>query len=125
MAEAICVRCGNKKSTPWEKCGRCDCDPSRDEDTLVKSVYLSVGRFREPNAKARYRTDLDRISDALEAGEQPTFQEGELARLKAEKAFVESVRPSVAWAAILRLFLPALGFLMLLFGIAYMIRMLR
>ena len=104
MAEAICVRCGNKKSTPWEKCGRCGCDPNRDEDALVKSVYLSVGRVREPDAKARYRTDLDRIGEALQAGEQPTFPESELARLKAEKAFVESVRPSAAWAAILRQF---------------------
>jgi hypothetical protein len=125
MAEAICIRCGNKKSTPWEKCGRCGYDPSRDEDALVKSVYLSVGRFRESAAKDRYRTNLDQIGEALEAGEQPAFQESELARLKAEKAFVESVRPSAAWAAILRLFLPAVGLLILLFGIAYMIRLLK
>lgn len=68
---------------------------------------------------------MDRIAEALKRGEQPSFQESELARLKAEKAFIEGVKPSAAWGAILRLFLPAIGLLVLLFGIAYIIRVLK
>lgn len=114
-----------EKSTPWEKCERCGYDPSRDEEGLVKSVYLSVGRFTEPRDKARYRTELDRIGAAIEGGEQATFQEAELARLRAQKSLVGRIKPSAPWGAVVRLFLPAIGLLILLFGMAYLIRIAR
>lgn len=125
MAEAICLRCGGSKSTPWEKCERCGYDPGADEEALVKSVYLSTGRFTEARDKVRYRMELDRIGAAIEANEQPIFAESELARLRAQKALIERIPPSAAWNAVLRLFLPAAGFLILLFGVAYLIRLLR
>lgn len=122
MAEAVCIRCGARKSAPWRVCDRCGYDPTIDDDALLKSVYLSAGRFSEPDKKKRYRSELDRIAVSIEQGKQPTFDEVELLRLKAQKALVGSVPTSVVWRAVLRFFLPAIGLLILLFGLAYLIR---
>ena len=122
MAEAICLRCGNQKRAPWEKCNRCGYDPSGDEEALIRSVYLSVGRFAESERKATYRTELDRMGLVLERGEQLMFPEAELVRLRAEKKLFNSIPRSAVWGAVLRLFLPAIGLLLLLFVAAYLLR---
>lgn len=119
------MQCGNKKATPWEACPKCGFDPTTNEDALVKSVFLSVGRFSKASAKARYRKALDGISATIERGEAPPFEEGELMRLKRQKALVERVPASMAWEAVVRLFLPAIGIIALLFVLGYIIRALR
>lgn len=118
MAEAICLRCGNRKKAPWEKCNRCGYDPSGDEEAVIRSVYLSVGRFAESERKAAYRAELDRLGLALERGEQLMFPDAELARLRAEKKLFNSIPRSAVWRAVLRHFLPAIGLLLLLLYVA-------
>jgi hypothetical protein len=125
MAQAICLRCGKQKQAPWEKCNRCGYDPSGDEEALIRSVYLSVGRFTEPERKATYRTELDRMGLALERGEQVIFPDAELTRLRAKKKSFNSIPRSAVWGAVLRLFLPAMGLLLLLFVAAYLLRIYR
>lgn len=125
MADAICVRCGHAKSKPWATCERCGLDPVADEEVLVKSVYLSTGRFVAPEEKARYRGELDRIGAAIEGGAQPAFIDAELVRLRAQRGLVKQIPPSTAWGAVLRLFLPAIGLLILLFSIAYVVRIFK
>ena len=126
MAEAICLRCGNRKKAPWERCKRCGYDPTaNDEESLVKSVYLSVGRFADLTDKERYRKELDQIAGDIERGDHPVFIESELVRLRAQRITTERIPSSAAWGAVLRLFLPAVGLLLLLFGIAYVIRRIR
>ena len=125
MAEAVCIRCGNRKPAPWGACTKCHYDPTADSEALIKSVYLSAGRFSEPDRKTRYRAELEKVAAAMEQGHQPTFEEAELIRLKAQKDFVERTTPSAAWRAVLRFFLPAIVLLTLLYGVAYLLRNLR
>ncbi len=124
MAEAVCLRCGDKKPAPWRKCKRCRYDPRGDEDALVKSVYLSVGRFTDPTEQGGYRVELDRLATGIERGEPPTFPKSELDRLRAQKELFDRVGLLPVWGAVFRLFLPAIGLLILLFGIAYVLRVL-
>jgi hypothetical protein len=124
MAEAVCMRCGNHKSIAWATCERCGYDPNRDAEGLVRSVYLSVGRFDTPHEKAWYRTELDRIGLDIEKGEQPGFAEAELDRLRAQGALVRKIGAPAVSRAMLRIFLPAIGLLVALFAIAYLVRVL-
>lgn len=125
MAEAICLQCGNHKHAPWEKCKRCEYDPSGDQEALVRSVYLSVGRFTDPDRKATYGAELDRMGIALERGQQPTFSEPELARLREQQKIFKSIPRPAVWGAVLRLFLPTIGLLMVLFAAVYLLKTLR
>lgn len=88
-------------------------------------MYLSAGRFSSPADKARYRLELDAVSNAVQSGETLVFAPAELARLKAELTTLKSGKPSAAWAAVLRLFLPAAMFIGLLLALAYVIRTLK
>jgi len=125
MADAICLRCGNSKTMPWEKCARCGYDPSDDEEAMVKSVYLSLGRFAESSDIARYRLELDQLGAALQRGEEVLFEQPEIERLKAQQALIGKVPRSVVWGAVLRLFLPAVGFILFLLLLAHLIRAAR
>jgi hypothetical protein len=123
MAEAICLQCGNKKSIPWKKCRQCRYDPRHDADpdALVKSVYLSVGRYDDQVEQVRYRSELDDISIKIERGEQLFFSEVELVRLRKQKVLVESIPDSAVLGALIRLFLPAVGFIALMFGLIHLL----
>jgi hypothetical protein len=108
VALAICIRCGNEKREPWWKCRRCGLDPMKDEETLVKSVYLSTGRYEDGNDQIRYETELLQVAEAIKNGENVGYEEGDLARLRKEKSLVEQFSP---WRAVLRFFLPAILFI--------------
>jgi hypothetical protein len=98
-------------------------DPAADEETLIKSVYLSVGRFAEPADKERYRVELDGLGTEIKRGVEPAFVETELARLARQRNDVGAVRPLAAWGAVFRLFLPAMVLLALLFGLVFAMRL--
>ena len=125
MAEAICTRCGEEKSAPWERCTRCNLDPTLDVEILTKSVYLSAGRFSDATDQARYRLELDAMKEPIHAGEAVAFAPAELARLKAQLATLKSTEPSTAWMALIRLFLPAVMLLGFLLVLAYIIPVVR
>jgi hypothetical protein len=80
----------------------------KDEETLVKSVYLSTGRYEDGNDQIRYETELLQVAEAIKNGENVGYEEGDLARLRKEKSLVEQFSP---WRAVLRFFLPAILFI--------------
>ena len=125
MAEAICIRCGTPKKLPWQTCKRCRFDPSGDDESLVKSVYLSLGRYSKAEQKERYRSELDRIALALANGEPPMYIEQELVRLRAQKKLVERIPQSAVWGAVIRQFLPAVAMIVVIFLLIYALRTLR
>jgi hypothetical protein len=118
---ALCMRCGVAKKSPYAQCPACGFEPRNDAD-LVKSVYLSVGRFEDGDDQARYATQLIDLSSALRAGGSVEYVSSELSRLSQQLTQVRSVSPSAAWGTVARLFLPALLFLALLWGVVWLLR---
>lgn len=104
----ICIRCGEEKKQPWQKCPRCGFDPSTDEAGLVKSVYLSTGRYEDPDDQSRYEIELRRIAEAIKNGRNVEYDAAELERLRQQEQAVEHFSP---WGPLFRLFLPAILFI--------------
>ena len=126
MADAICVKCGASKPRPFSRCPTCEFDPSGDDESLVRSVYLSAGRFDDERAADAYRRELDSLGAVLRAGKTIAFDPDELMRLRMQKAAVGGIPPSAVWEAILlKLFLPAALFVGALLGLGYLLRSLR
>lgn len=114
MAKAICVNCGAKKSAPWKPCKACGLDPQGDEELLLRSVYLSLGRFEDETDQERYGQELDKIGRAIAGGEAFLFEPGELTRLRSQlRAFQQIPLSAVLWT----LFLWALPGLLIIIGL--------
>jgi hypothetical protein len=122
MSEAICVRCGAWKRQPWHPCRRCKFDPTRDREALVRSVYLSAGRFDSLPERRAYRETLRRMATDIEAGASPSFDETELQRLRTQRDLLRSIPTSAVYATLLRLFLPAILFLAALYGLVLFLK---
>jgi hypothetical protein len=123
--KALCLRCGAAKATPWATCRRCKFNPEGDEDALVKSVYLSEGRFEDPDEQERYRTELQHMAEELSAGHPIIFEPDELRRLLEQKRLVESIRPAAAFKALFKYFLPVILFVVVLWGLVFTVRYLH
>ena len=119
---AICLKCGSNKSQPCERCEACSFRPSENSDDLVKSVYLSLGRYDTEEERTRYRAELDTISRQLGAGEEIKFDRAELERLRRQKADVDSTGDWSLFRYLVRLFLPGIVIVLLLIGILYALR---
>jgi len=89
---------------------------------LVKSVYLSLGRYDTEEERTRYRAELDTISRQLGAGEEIKFDRAELERLRRQKADVDSTGDWSLFRYLVRLFLPGIVIVLLLIGILYALR---
>jgi hypothetical protein len=88
----------------------------------VKSVYLSIGRFDDADDQARYATQLMDFSSTLRSGGSVEYVSSDLSRLSQQLTQVRSVHPSAAWGTVVRLFLPALLLLALLWGVVWLLR---
>ena len=89
---AICMKCGNRKKTPFQRCRVCGFLPSLKDD-LVKSVYLSTRRYEAPEQQQSYLPELEQASRVLAAGGSVHFVSEELGRLNEEKRlFADPVR---------------------------------
>ena len=111
MVFSVCMSCGHEKKAPYKKCPSCGFDPAKDEADMVKSVYLSLGRYDNEDEQERYCQELQCISAALARGEQISYEEEELKRLKAQKKEVESVKLWRVWLYVFWAFLPGIAFL--------------
>jgi hypothetical protein len=108
--KALCIRCGTIKSRIWRPCSTCGFDPRRaDEESMLRSVYLSTVRFDEPSEQRRYANELDHISDDIRNGRQINFEPEELRRLLVQKRVAESVRTRDVLWFLARIFAPAVG----------------
>jgi hypothetical protein len=103
-------------------CGACGLDPTQDPEALVRSVYLSTGRFDDFDEGEAYREELAGIALQIQAGQAPSFDEADLARLREQRAHVLQVKPRFVAGALARLFLPALLFLAALWGLVFLLR---
>lgn len=123
LFDAICIRCGEPKRTAYQRCGHCAFDPAQNEDALVKSVYLSLGRYEDEDDRHRYREELALMGRALREGGDPIdYDLAELSRLLAQKRLLDSIPPSAAWGVLFRFFLPAVIFLGILWLVVYLLR---
>jgi hypothetical protein len=125
MAEAICIACGGRKRLPWQICNDCGLDPTKDEMLLVKSVYLSTGRYDDDSKRQEYAGELEVLGSRISKGQPIEFDDEELARLLAQKRLVESVPMRAVWGAIFRTFFPGIIFLLILFAIVFVLRSLQ
>jgi hypothetical protein len=66
-------------------------DPQHDDELLVKSVYLSTGRFNDAKLQDAYRAELEVFSQQIRTGHRIEFDSAELARLAAQKDLVRSI----------------------------------
>ena len=103
MGQAICLQCGAIKQRPYVACPQCGFDPSGDEEALVRSVYLSTGRFHDDEAEQeRYANQLKDVSELIRRGEEPEFDPAELSRLRQQYHDVRSVTlRAVFWSLLI------------------------
>lgn len=113
---AICLRCGETKDVPYEQCGRCGYQPTND-DSLVKSVYLSLGRYDTPAEQSKYEHELKQLAKQIREGHEIAFDSEDVIRLQKQKVEVESVSDLGVFRYLTRVFFPGLLFLLILFGV--------
>ena len=75
MTLAICLRCGAEKVGAFTSCLRCGFTPETSEDQ-AKSIMLS-----DHNVAA---AELKQVSQQIQAGQQPTFNEADLKEMSDE-----------------------------------------
>jgi hypothetical protein len=119
---AICLQCGATKKEPYAQCDECGFQPT-DDESLAKSVYLSLGRYDTPAEQSRYEYELKRLANELRSGREIEFDGEDLARLHAQKLDVESVDDATALRYLLRVVFPGLLFLLVLIGVLIMLRL--
>lgn len=88
MPKAICLRCGQAKRAPWQVCLDCKFDPNGDAESLIKSVYLSAGRFDDNDAIKKYETVLEQFSQKIKNGKEISFDPSDLDRLRLQRVEV-------------------------------------
>jgi len=124
MELSICINCGEKKPAPWKSCKACGHDPRIQEEDLVKSVYLSTGRFEDGNEKADYVSVLQALAQTLKEGKQVTYDQDDMDRLSRQRAAIEDVDSKTVWGAVFRFFLPALVLIAVLVLLLVVLKML-
>lgn len=103
---AICLKCGTGKNYPWEMCSNCKYVPLASD--LIKSVYLSEGRFSNDEKKQDlYRKELIKYGVQIKNNTKIQFDESELERLSKEKKIIEEFNPSII-SILFQFFLPAI-----------------
>jgi len=128
MTKAICISCGTAKGAPWRTCPRCGLDPTRDDELLVRSVYLSTSRYTgdECEEALAYSKKLDDLGRMLSSGGKIEYDESEIARLWSQLKLIRSIPRSAVWGALLRFLLPGLVFVgglwVLYFVLRYFLR---
>lgn len=105
MVEAICIRCGEGKTYPWKKCSFCGLDPNLNDDLIIKSVYLSEGRFDEEDDRILYREYLKNISLKIKNGQEFIFNKRELDRLRDQRRIIMNIKWYSPWIVVFRVLL--------------------
>ena len=100
MPEAVCIVCGEGKSSPWEVCEVCKFDPKRSQDSLVKSVYLSTGRYDDECSKKIYRNYLNEIAMDIKGRNVIQFHEPDIDRLKRQMNMIKDVKWYYPWISV-------------------------
>jgi hypothetical protein len=111
MEKIICIRCGAEKDMLMVECDVCQFDPSGDEASEVKTLYLSTLRFEGECDKQRYAIELDDVAKRIKRGETIDYDAAELDRLgELRRAFL-AVTPTVLVLTLLWNFAPVIALL--------------
>lgn len=122
---AYCQRCGTKKQVAISRCKECGYDPRESEDEMLKAVYLSSGRFEDPERSKEYESALSLLGRAIREGELIDYETDDIERLRTQKNLIDSIPASTPWIAVVRLFAPGILSLAVLFGILWLLRALK
>lgn len=123
--EAICLKCGEWKRSPYAECGSCSFQPRPGSEEEIKSAYLSLGRFEDGSDRTDYSEELEQLASLIKNQVPINFETTELRRLDAQRRLVRSTSSKQAWLAILRLFLPAIWLLLALALLIIVLKALR
>lgn len=121
---AICLKCGTKKSLPYEKCSKCDFDPQLNRDDLVKSVYLSSGRFDSESEKEHYDDVLNSYSKRLRSGLSVEYDQADIERLTMQLTEVEAFDDKSILNYMFRLLFPVILLVLFLIGVLLVLKQL-
>jgi predicted ATP-dependent serine protease len=110
---AVCLKCGKSKDAPNKRCSECGFKPA-DDDSMAKSVYLSLGRFDTRAEQSTYEYKLREIA----------FDQVDMDRLRRQKIEVDSVSDAGVLRYLLRVFFPGLLFLLILAGVLIVLKLL-
>ncbi|TWT34729.1 hypothetical protein [Blastopirellula retiformator] len=119
---AICIKCGAKKSFPYNKCGECAFDPQLAREDLVKSVCLSSGRYGSQFEKEKYDDELNSYSAQLRSGLSVEYDQEEIERLDMQLTEVEELDDKPIFKYLLRVFLPGILLLLFLIGVLVVLK---
>lgn len=119
---AICLHCGTTKELPCETCLGCGFLPTDEDDSLLKSVYLSLGRYDTPNEQSGYALELVALAERLRRGEEIEYDGDDLRRLQKQKGEVEHVSYAGVAYLLFRIFIPGLLFLLVLVGVLLILK---
>lgn len=106
---AFCIQCGGEKAAPWQRCRVCGFDPTVDEMSLAKSVYLSSGRYDTAEQAREHDGELDELARRIRSGDQIDYDPDDLERLAKQRQMVESIPARAVWGAVVRFFLPGVA----------------
>ena len=123
--EAICLKCGAWKNAPYARCRICNFQPEVGSDDELKSVYLSLGRFRDARQRKAYFQELEMIATRLKRDGVIDIDSSEVERLRGERKLFRSVSYRQVWSAVFRTVLPGVLFLAALWGVIWLLRALR
>ncbi len=119
---AICLRCGTTKELPFETCVDCGFQPTDEDESLLKSVYLSLARYDRPEEQSRYALELVTLAEQLRRGEEIEFDGDDLRRLQKQKGEAESLSYAGVIYLLFRIFIPGLLFLLFLIGVLLILK---
>jgi len=119
---AICLRCGATKELPYETCVGCGFQPTEEDESLLKSVYLSLGRYDTPDEQSRYALELVTLAEQLRRGEEIEFDGDDLRRLQKQKGEVEHLSYAGTTYLLFRIFFPGILLLLILIGVLVILK---
>jgi len=120
VEHAICIKCGEEKNFPVDRCGSCRFIP-RAVDEKRKSYYLSEYRFSDAEHMQRWLEDLEAIAARLKKSEPFAYDAGELDRMDAVEAAV--IAEGKSWRPMFRYFLLPAVLLVVLWGAVLLLKL--
>ncbi len=114
----------SKEIASVRKCPDCAFDPQQDREDLVKSVYLSSGRFDSQSNKEKYEEQLNSYSVRLRSGLSVEYDQAEIERLDAQLTEVEMFDENLILKYLFRVFFPGILLLLFLIGVLMILKQL-
>lgn len=122
VEHALCIKCGEEKAHPYDRCGCCKLTPATEEEKM-KSIYLSEYRYSDGDQMEKWLEELESVARRLQRSEPFDYDSKELKRLAVVEAALKAVPASAAWKALFRFFLPGIILLTVLWGIIIFLKL--